>query len=721
MRLLKHPLAAICGPRDRGNRRGRRPAQRRGQGQPRLPAPTFAITARDAGRAPALSGVPAPTSRATSPAATSRSSSSRWRHPSGTEATIADTTVRGHRPSHGAGRARPRLRGRGHRRRGRDDLPRPLPAAGLPRVGLRASAARRRRPLHGHVPDEPLAASSSTRTAHRAGGTARPSGRSAARSRRAARCCGRGRSATATASTRRWPTRSTASTAASSATSTPTAAPSSTPTSTTRSRTGPPISTATSPATRSTCSRFGGPRRAAVVDAEIEQLDPEATSSGAGTRSTTSRSRRRRAGGRRSSRSASPAPTACRSTTRSTSTRSSRGATSSSPPYRHLDALYGIDRQSGDILWKMGGTPRPESIRGRRRPLPRALRRPARLRGSGATTCSASTTTASPRSASRAASSSRLEPEKGKATFIRQFTDPTIPESRCCGSMRPFAGGWLDRLGRHRVGHRVRRVAAGSRSGCRFPAPPTAPSRSRRQQATLEISRPASRRWRIRRRRRKPPAEEPCRRGAGADNRPVVLLIHGGSWLRGRPPAMDIPARSRRPRAAAGVDRVPARRRRGGRTPTVRRIAESWRDRGHDVVAFGESAGGQIATLLAAEGRVDYAVGNAPVSDLLRYWEGDEQEFWDERLGADEATRRELSPRCNRRTGPCSCCTAPRIPASRSTCPSTTRGSSRRSGSAGSAAATSSTATAAAAITTTATAASASPGWRGRRASSPAG
>jgi acetyl esterase/lipase len=124
---------------------------------------------------------------------------------------------------------------------------------------------------------------------------------------------------------------------------------------------------------------------------------------------------------------------------------------------------------------------------------------------------------------------------------------------------------------------------------------------------------------------------------------PVALLIHGGSWLHGHAPSMAIAVAIAKELGFKPVsveyplsDVVAANN-------TTRRIAKKWRDRGYPVVAFGESAGGQIATLLAVEGRVDYAVGNAPVSNLLRYWEGNEQEFWN-KLGADEATRRELSP-----------------------------------------------------------------------------
>ena len=397
-------------------------------------------------------------------------------------------------------------------------------------------------------------------------------------------------------------------------------------------------------------SRFGGPRRAAVVDAEIEQLDTEGNLVW-------------------SWNSVDHIPLS--ETTRWWKTifligkPGPEGLPIYDPvhlntiepwgdtlvtSYRHLDALYGLDRQSGEIIWKMGGTPRPESIRvvGDRYPEPFGGQHDARIWGENLLSVYDNSVRLGrlPRGVLY-----RLEPEEGKATFIRQFTDPTVPASRCCGSFRPFAGGWLAGWGD------TDRVTAFDEQG-RITFRMTVQGRSYRAvtvtpgQATLEdleagleamedgpagqptegaAENPAVQPTPL-------PTEE-----AGPDSPPVVLLIHGGSWLRGHAPAMDIPAQIARDLGMKPVsieyplgDIAAANR-------TARRVAKAWRESGYDVVAFGESAGGQMATLLAAEGRVDYAVGNAPVSNLLRYWEGNEQEFWDG-LGADVATRRELSP-----------------------------------------------------------------------------
>src|SRR4051812_7186421 len=102
-----------------------------------------------------------------------------------------------------------------------------------------------------------------------------------------------------------------------------------------------------------------------------------------------------------------------------------------------------------------------------------------------------------------------------------------------------------------------------------------------------------------------------------ATERPVVLMIQGGAWLFGRP-----------------ADRARAGRtaRRYGMQPVfvdyplfnveaaneaVRRAAARWRARGRVVLAYGESVGGTMAELLAAQCRVDVAVGNSAPADLI--------------------------------------------------------------------------------------------------------
>jgi fermentation-respiration switch protein FrsA (DUF1100 family) len=67
---------------------------------------------------------------------------------------------------------------------------------------------------------------------------------------------------------------------------------------------------------------------------------------------------------------------------------------------------------------------------------------------------------------------------------------------------------------------------------------------------------------------------------------------------------------------------------------------------GSAVYAYGSSAGGTLAALLAGDGLVSAAVAKAPVSDLLR-WEWPLSAFgpaYYERIGTPLAARRRLSP-----------------------------------------------------------------------------
>ena len=59
----------------------------------------------------------------------------------------------------------------------------------------------------------------------------------------------------------------------------------------------------------------------------------------------------------------------------------------------------------------------------------------------------------------------------------------------------------------------------------------------------------------------------------------------------------------------------------------VRRLAAAERRRGRRVFAYGESAGGTYAEMLALAGRVDAAVAVAAPSDLLE-WEADNLDYW---------------------------------------------------------------------------------------------
>lgn len=105
---------------------------------------------------------------------------------------------------------------------------------------------------------------------------------------------------------------------------------------------------------------------------------------------------------------------------------------------------------------------------------------------------------------------------------------------------------------------------------------------------------------------------------AAAAPRPVLLLVHGGGFFAGGPEAMDYAAA-----IAAGtgtfataqpsypLDDLP------GAFARVKAVALQLRAQGRRVYAYGDSAGGGIATWLASRGYVRAAVGSSPPTALL--------------------------------------------------------------------------------------------------------
>jgi acetyl esterase/lipase len=106
---------------------------------------------------------------------------------------------------------------------------------------------------------------------------------------------------------------------------------------------------------------------------------------------------------------------------------------------------------------------------------------------------------------------------------------------------------------------------------------------------------------------------------APAEGRPVLLLIHSGGFIFGDPGLED--------RAAAQA------RARGWRTESLdyplwdlpgavrycQRAASVYAARGRPVYAYGDSAGGTLAALLAERGEVRAAAALSPVSSIPRY------------------------------------------------------------------------------------------------------
>jgi Ca2+-binding RTX toxin-like protein len=111
---------------------------------------------------------------------------------------------------------------------------------------------------------------------------------------------------------------------------------------------------------------------------------------------------------------------------------------------RHTDAVYKIDKTSGKILWKLGGTWTPKSLAVKGDPegaYPLGGQHDVRLQPDGTITIHDNRTNlpGSPRGV-------RYEIDEGAktATLVEAVTDPLAPSSFCCGSSRRSAdGSWL--------------------------------------------------------------------------------------------------------------------------------------------------------------------------------------------------------------------------------------------------------------------------------------
>ena len=118
--------------------------------------------------------------------------------------------------------------------------------------------------------------------------------------------------------------------------------------------------------------------------------------------------------------------------------------------FRHLDAIYKVDRRTGDIVWKLGGTPTPESLEIRGDPhndYPLGGQHDVRLQPDGTVTVFNNRTDlpdAVPR-----ADRFRIDEQAGTATLLDSITDPKITDAGCCGSARRLPSKeWLVAWGR---------------------------------------------------------------------------------------------------------------------------------------------------------------------------------------------------------------------------------------------------------------------------------
>lgn len=110
---------------------------------------------------------------------------------------------------------------------------------------------------------------------------------------------------------------------------------------------------------------------------------------------------------------------------------------------RHTDAIYGIERSSGEIAWKLGGTETADSLRIVGDPAVKLFggQHDARIDENGDVSVydNGKDRPRRPRVVSY-----RLDLNRGTATYLGQLNDSQITASHCCGSARPLSsGGWL--------------------------------------------------------------------------------------------------------------------------------------------------------------------------------------------------------------------------------------------------------------------------------------
>jgi hypothetical protein len=112
--------------------------------------------------------------------------------------------------------------------------------------------------------------------------------------------------------------------------------------------------------------------------------------------------------------------------------------------FRHFDAVYKIRKSTGNIVWKLGGTRTPESLRVRDDPRTYTFgaQHDARRLSDGTVTVFDNRTNL-PHKRPRAVRF-RIDRQAGTATLLQSVSDPDVPASYCCGSARRLGNGdWL--------------------------------------------------------------------------------------------------------------------------------------------------------------------------------------------------------------------------------------------------------------------------------------
>lgn len=190
--------------------------------------------------------------------------------------------------------------------------------------------------------------------------------------------------------------------------------------------------------------RFGGPKRAAIVSAEVQELDPEdrtvwrwnsrghiaLSETGRWWRNVLSNPRRRLQGRQAFD------PVHINAI-------EPRGRDEVVISTRHTDAVYGIRRSTGEIAWKLGGSKTGKSLRIVGDPAQKLLggQHDVRVADDGSLSIydNGKDRPRRPRVVFY-----RLDLGQGKARYLGQLNDSEVKTSHCCGSARELAdGGWL--------------------------------------------------------------------------------------------------------------------------------------------------------------------------------------------------------------------------------------------------------------------------------------